>query len=281
MGGYPAGKRTIYSVDENKNTVFPATITATQIISNVATGTKPISVTSTTKCDNLNADMIDGYHVDSSNTANTIPVRDSYGKITANITGNADTATKLLTARKINNVSFDGTTDININLNNSLSMSTTSDIASVSGASFNGSSAIAWTTFKPDQNINTSSTPQFARLGIGTAADSTYKLKISDGTIATGVTDNSSAIGFTFNTPSYSTSGAKIVSFKNNGAEKAYIDKDGSMAAYTYISTVSTGTAPFTVSSTTVVTNLNTDLLDGKHASDFALSNHTFRLSYA
>lgn len=34
--------------------------------------------------------------------------------------------------------------------------------------------------------------------------------------------------------------------------------------------TVSTGTAPFTVSSTTVVTNLNADLLDGQHGSYYA-----------
>lgn len=40
-------------------------------------------------------------------------------------------------------------------------------------------------------------------------------------------------------------------------------------------STVATGTAPLTVSSTTLVSNLNADLLDGNHASAFALSGHT------
>jgi len=35
-------------------------------------------------------------------------------------------------------------------------------------------------------------------------------------------------------------------------------------------STVATGTAPFVIASTTVNTNLNADLLDGQHASDFA-----------
>lgn len=40
-------------------------------------------------------------------------------------------------------------------------------------------------------------------------------------------------------------------------------------------STVATGTAPFVIASTTAVTNLNADLLDGKHASSFALSDHT------
>lgn len=38
-------------------------------------------------------------------------------------------------------------------------------------------------------------------------------------------------------------------------------------------STVTTGTAPFDIASTTAVTNLNVDLLDDKHASDFALAS--------
>jgi len=39
-------------------------------------------------------------------------------------------------------------------------------------------------------------------------------------------------------------------------------------------STVPTGAAPLSVASTTVVTNLNADLLDGNHASAFAVSGH-------
>lgn len=38
---------------------------------------------------------------------------------------------------------------------------------------------------------------------------------------------------------------------------------------------VGTGTAPFVISSTTVVSNLNADLLDGQHASAFAAASHT------
>jgi len=43
--------------------------------------------------------------------------------------------------------------------------------------------------------------------------------------------------------------------------------------AQTLQSDVATGTAPFTIASTTLVTNLNSDLLDGFHASDFALAS--------
>ena len=39
-------------------------------------------------------------------------------------------------------------------------------------------------------------------------------------------------------------------------------------------STVATGAAPFVVASTTSVTNLNADMLDGSHASDFSPSSH-------
>jgi hypothetical protein len=61
-GGYPASKRNIYSTDENRNVAFPATLTGTRLFSNIATGTSPLSVTSTTVNTNLNADLVDGLH---------------------------------------------------------------------------------------------------------------------------------------------------------------------------------------------------------------------------
>ena len=42
--------------------------------------------------------------------------------------------------------------------------------------------------------------------------------------------------------------------------------------------TQATGTAPLTITSTTLVSNLNADLLDGKHASDFSLGDHDHTL---
>lgn len=51
-------------------------------ISTVATGTPPLTVASRTTVANLNADMVDGYHVDTVNNPGTIPVRDGeYGLI--------------------------------------------------------------------------------------------------------------------------------------------------------------------------------------------------------
>jgi hypothetical protein len=53
----------------------------------------------------------------------------------------------------------------------------------------------------------------------------------------------------------------------------------GIITASRFTSTQSTGTAPFTVSSTTAVANLNADLLDGQHASAFAASSHTHTIA--
>ena len=60
------------------------TVSASGVItSTVATGTAPLTVSSTTKVTNLNADLVDGYSADTANTINTIAVRDASGIITA------------------------------------------------------------------------------------------------------------------------------------------------------------------------------------------------------
>jgi cytoskeletal protein CcmA (bactofilin family) len=59
-------------------------VTALTLTSNVAIGTAPLTVTSTTKVANLNVDLLDGYDTSLTGTANTIAVRDAGGNITAN-----------------------------------------------------------------------------------------------------------------------------------------------------------------------------------------------------
>ena len=51
------------------------------------------------------------------------------------------------------------------------------------------------------------------------------------------------------------------------------------LSAPTLESSVTTGTAPLAVTSTTVVSNLNADLLDGNHASAFAASAHNHNIN--
>ena len=76
-------------------------------------------------------------------------------------------------------------------------------------------------------------------------------------------------------TDTASAAGSLLLDLLVGGSSKFKVAKDGavtsasSITASTLVSNVSTGTAPLTVSSTTAVTNLNADLLDGLHASSF------------
>lgn len=108
------------TVDANSTITSASTVQGTRLISTVATGTAPLTVTSTTKVANLNADLLDDMTTASTNTASTIVNRDASGNfaagtITAALNGNAATATKLATARTISltgdvtgSASFDG-----------------------------------------------------------------------------------------------------------------------------------------------------------------------------
>ena len=59
-----------------------ANVTTTgSFVSTVTTGTPPIYISSTTLVTNLNADLVDGYNTATSNTVNTLVVRDSAGNV--------------------------------------------------------------------------------------------------------------------------------------------------------------------------------------------------------
>lgn len=83
------------------------TVCASQLRSNVATGTAPLVVTSTTKVNNLNADLLDGYNSSITNVANTVVVRGaggcfSAGVITATLNGGACRAVTVTAAAQPN-----------------------------------------------------------------------------------------------------------------------------------------------------------------------------------
>lgn len=60
----------------DKNIFAAGNITGTRLMSNVAQGTSPLVVTSTTRVENLNADLLDNYHASGIATANTVVIRD-------------------------------------------------------------------------------------------------------------------------------------------------------------------------------------------------------------
>jgi hypothetical protein len=65
--------------------VFTATgtVSGTQLISRVATGTAPLTVTSTTQVSNLNVSQLEGYVTATANTGNTIVLRNAQGNFSA------------------------------------------------------------------------------------------------------------------------------------------------------------------------------------------------------
>lgn len=81
--------------------ILGTTIKGNTIISTVATGTAPLTVTSTTLVANLNSDLHDGMHAVSTNTATSIVSRDSSGNfsagtITATLSGTSTAATNIV-----------------------------------------------------------------------------------------------------------------------------------------------------------------------------------------
>lgn len=93
-----------HNTDGSHKAITTNTLTATgQITSNLAIGTKPLVITSTTKCDNLNADLLDDMNSATTNTASTIVARDASGNfaagtITGDLTGKATNASGTGTA---------------------------------------------------------------------------------------------------------------------------------------------------------------------------------------
>lgn len=62
-GVFTSIKRTATLLDASGNTSFPGSVTSVRHISTVGTGTQPYQCNSTTLNTNLNADLLDGYHI--------------------------------------------------------------------------------------------------------------------------------------------------------------------------------------------------------------------------
>ena len=129
------GNATVGNLDTTQ--VFAtANVTAPQFISNVANGTAPFLITSTTIVANLNADQIDGFDTAVTATANTVAVRDTNGNISGNFfIGNGSQLTGL-TATRISN----GTSNVElstINGNVTIGVSGNANILVVTGTGAN------------------------------------------------------------------------------------------------------------------------------------------------
>lgn len=132
------------------------------------------------------------------NTANTIVSRDASGNfsagtitaaLTGDVTGNADTATALETARTIAGVSFDGTANINLpGVNTSGSQDTSGNAATATalatGRTIGMTGDVVWTSasFDGSGNVTGTATIQANSVALGTDTTGNYVGTVTGGT---------------------------------------------------------------------------------------------------
>ncbi|KEO82094.1 hypothetical protein [Tumebacillus flagellatus] len=211
-----------------------------QIVSKVATGTAPFSITSTTPVSNLNADMVDGKHASDFVAAtekgaiNGVAQLGSDGKVP---TGQLPPLDYIPTS----------------------SAGAASGVATLDA---NKKIPVAQLPYGMDQSVLKADTPQFA--GMTSTGNLTIKKGVGvlyfDASRA-----NTSYVRWNASTTNdfgmdFNVDGVKVLSLTSD--KKATVE--GQIESKT-----PAGTAPLIVASNTVVANLNAELLEGLHASDF------------
>jgi hypothetical protein len=183
-----------------------ANVTAPQLISNIATGTAPFVVTSTTTVSNLSVTSLQGNGPSQTATANSIVQRNVDGNITANFfVGNGSQLTGVGGGLPIAN----GTSNINIpasggNINFSVGGSANEAIVTSTGFVVNGTIDATGNITVPVliSNVATgtapltvTSTTQVANLSVATAGSAT-----TAGTVTTAAQPNITSTGSLTNT---------------------------------------------------------------------------------
>ncbi len=216
-----------------------ATLSGTRLISTVATGTAPMLVTSGTAVTNLNADMLDGYH---------------YSDIISSLNGAAyvlkagDSMTGALTMSGAGgDIIFDNAGGA-ITLAGGTITDSAGSINLVDNTAVTGIFSVSSTsTFSGDVTIAGGSDLIFNDAG-GNISNTTGDVSIADTLDVTGAVTMDSTLGVT-------------------GAITGANTVQGTRMIFSQ----ATGTAPFTVTSGTLVTNLNADAVDGYSAGNAAM----------
>ncbi len=259
-----------------------------QIISTLAIGTAPLAVTSTTVCTNLNADLWDGYQfADYLNQAVKTTSSPQFKTLGLNVAANA--------ASWIYMVGDAGTTGTNQwaeYLNPTLSGTTVSGIWANQGHVKAGVTALYWKTIwivNPTLDAGASIgtaygiyidaiTAGSTNYSIYSAGGANYFAGATIGSLAGVVKGTAGVLSAIANTTSADYMGGDAAYHTlNQAAVVGLTSADGPSFDHLHL-TVATGTAPMVVASTTVVSNLNANYLQGNLASAFALAAHVHAL---
>jgi len=282
-------------------------ITGTQLISNIASGTAPLTVTSTTLVTNLNADLLDGLDntkfmrtdtntsstgtISSSSTITGTRLISNIASGTAPLTVTSTTIVKNLNADLLEglNPSQFMRTDTNTSSTGTLSSSSTitgtqliSNIASGT-APLTVSSSTLVTNLNADllEGLNPS---QFMRTDTNTSSTGTLSSSstitgtqlisnIASGTAPLTVTSTTLVTNLNADLLD-GLDNTKFMRTDTNTSSTGTISSSSTITGTRLISNIASGTAPLTVTSTTIVTNLNADLLDNLDSTHYLNYNN-------
>lgn len=259
-----------------------ATPTFASLTLSQASGTPPLVVNSSTAVANLNADLLDGQHGSYYNDWGNLANKPS-PSVGVSLTG-AVTGTDSITWTGLGgNVSLSIATTITGGPGSNLDADTLDgqhgsfyqnadnlNAGAVPTARLTGPYSFDLTGTLTG-NASTATALQTPRTIAGKTFDGTQNVTLEALTagnyIAAGGTYTGAAAR-TFDVDATTTATASKVVARDGAGDIAAAVVNSTRLT----SSIATGTAPLTVSSTTVVTNLNADLLDGNHASAFASS---------
>jgi hypothetical protein len=234
-------------------------VTANQLASDVAIGTAPLEVTSTTVVTNLNADTVDAHHaaaflhVDGTETATGNLNMGSKSITAVNDVGTATvTATGLAKALTFESTQATGTAP--------LVVASTTAVTNLNADLLDGNHAAA-----------------FAVAAKGVTNGDTHDHSGGDGAQIAHSTLSGLTAPADDHTQYLLADGTRGLS--GDWSITKAITTTSTLKSVTYQSTQTTGTAPLTVASTTVVTNLNADQLDGNHAAAFLKADGSVNLT--
>lgn len=235
--------------------------TIQQFTSTLADGTAPFSIVSTTKVSNLNVDRVDDLHASAAvGVSGALSITPNAYMLHAT-ESNAITIAHLTTAGNIH-LPSGGT------VNQILKNSGTAGTGAWGTVTENAGALAQITTLSMNDQLTNS------------LADGTAPFVITSGTKVSNLN-----VDKVDDVHVASLTSGRLLRYNATGTQiesSSVSESSGALSGITTLSmnnqltnSLADGTAPFLITSSTLVSNLNADLLDGSHASAFALSGHS------